>query len=219
MKGVSIHLRQLAPAVLVVGGLTVACFMYDRDWAGYGYIASVNVVVMAFYMWDKKMAAAGGRRIPEAVLHLLALLGGTVGALAGQRIFRHKTRKIRFQMIFWFIVMLHTALAAVSVRQWYGSQNRFLPVVLNSALGCLVVMNIVALLIYSQGGRSGRGGRNLACGISVLGGGALGAVIGDMRRGSSAKFAYLVGAAYLGAILILAMRAAQALLAGLARPI
>ena len=45
-------------------------------------------------------------RIPEIVLHLLTLIGGTLGALLGQLIFRHKIKKIKFIIVFWVIVIV-----------------------------------------------------------------------------------------------------------------
>ncbi|HTG82213.1 MAG TPA: DUF1294 domain-containing protein [Geobacteraceae bacterium] len=59
-----------------------------------------------------KAAAVGGRwRIPEALLHLLGLVGGWPGALVAQRIFRHKTRKAPFRVVFWSSAVLNTAVA------------------------------------------------------------------------------------------------------------
>ena len=51
-----------------------------------------------FRFWQDKMRAAinGERRIPEADLLSLAIIGGTVGAFLGRHIFRHKTRKEPF---------------------------------------------------------------------------------------------------------------------------
>jgi len=54
----------------------------------------------------------GGGRVPEAVLHGLALVGGTPGALAGQAMFRHKTRKPSFRRVFASIVLLQILLIA-----------------------------------------------------------------------------------------------------------
>jgi uncharacterized membrane protein YsdA (DUF1294 family) len=65
-------------------------------WAG---LISLNAVALLLYGYDKRQAIAGGSRIPEAVLHVVALLGGSPGALAGQQLFRHKTRKRGFRLI------------------------------------------------------------------------------------------------------------------------
>ena len=45
---------------------------------------------------DKRRAKRGARRVPEARLFLLALLGGGVGGLLGMYVFRHKTRHPQF---------------------------------------------------------------------------------------------------------------------------
>jgi len=65
-------------------------------WAG---LISLNAVALLLYGYDKRQAIAGGSRIPEAVLHVVALLGGSPGALAGRQLFRHKTRKRGFRLI------------------------------------------------------------------------------------------------------------------------
>ncbi len=51
-------------------------------------------------------AGREGRRIPELVLHGLAVAGGSPGAYAGMRWFRHKTVKGRFRLVFWSIVIV-----------------------------------------------------------------------------------------------------------------
>lgn len=59
-------------------------------------LAAVNVIAFAAFGIDKARAAAGGRRTAETTLLALAALGGTLGAYAGRRAFRHKTRKQPF---------------------------------------------------------------------------------------------------------------------------
>lgn len=57
------------------------------------YLVVVNLV--AFYlMWrDKRLAKKeNARRIPEKTLFLSAILGGSIGAIVGMRMFRHKTK-------------------------------------------------------------------------------------------------------------------------------
>jgi uncharacterized membrane protein YsdA (DUF1294 family) len=72
-------------------------------------LAGVNVATVYLYAYDK--AAAGGprRRVPEALLHLHALLGGSPAALASQAIFRHKTLKAGFRAKTWAILVLQAA--------------------------------------------------------------------------------------------------------------
>lgn len=59
------------------------------------------------YAIDKSAAKNNQWRTPENTLHLLALLGGWPGALAAQRLLRHKSAKASFQAIFWITVTLN----------------------------------------------------------------------------------------------------------------
>jgi len=70
------------------------------------YLTAINAVTLLAYGYDKMVAGSSRPRIPETLLHLLALVGGTPGAFLGQRLFRHKTTKGRFQLIFWTILIL-----------------------------------------------------------------------------------------------------------------
>ena len=49
----------------------------------YIYVIIINVVTFFIYGLDKSRAKAGQWRIPEAQLIFLAVIGGSVGALAG----------------------------------------------------------------------------------------------------------------------------------------
>ena len=60
------------------------------------YVTALSVLCFAAFAWDKFCAIRGMWRVPERTLLLLALLGGTPGAFAGQRWLRHKTRKRPF---------------------------------------------------------------------------------------------------------------------------
>jgi uncharacterized membrane protein YsdA (DUF1294 family) len=86
--------------------------------------AVASVVAFAAYAADKEQAGAAGQRIPERALHVLEVMGGWPGALVAQRQFRHKTRKIRFQVIFWFIVAAHLGVAAVWLYVQVGPGQR-----------------------------------------------------------------------------------------------
>ena len=60
------------------------------------WIAAVNAWTMLRFWQDKKRAIARDRRIPEADLLGLAVIGGSPGAFAARHLFRHKTRKEPF---------------------------------------------------------------------------------------------------------------------------
>lgn len=68
------------------------------------YVVSINLVTFCAYGYDKTISASRWVRVPEALLHGFALAGGSPGAWLAQRLFRHKTVKSRFQIIYWLIV-------------------------------------------------------------------------------------------------------------------
>ena len=43
----------------------------------------------------------------ERMLHFIAVIGGWPGALVAQRVFRHKSRKLSFRLVFWATVALN----------------------------------------------------------------------------------------------------------------
>ena len=60
------------------------------------YLEAVNLLTLAVFGLDKHRARVHRERIPEAALIGLAVIGGSVGALAGMLLFRHKIRKSKF---------------------------------------------------------------------------------------------------------------------------
>ena len=60
------------------------------------WLIAINLVTFAVYGADKRRARRGAWRVPEKTLFLLPLLGGSVGALLGMRVFRHKTKHWSF---------------------------------------------------------------------------------------------------------------------------
>ena len=55
-------------------------------------LIAVNLLAFALYGIDKWKARHNRWRIPESTLLLFAACGGSVGALLGMYLFRHKTR-------------------------------------------------------------------------------------------------------------------------------
>ncbi|MGY4495946.1 DUF1294 domain-containing protein [Pseudomonas sp. TE3610] len=68
-----------------------------------------SLVAYGLYWRDKHQARREGQRTPEKLLHAAELLGGWPGALVAQQVFRHKTRKVSYQVVFWLIVLVHQA--------------------------------------------------------------------------------------------------------------
>jgi uncharacterized membrane protein YsdA (DUF1294 family) len=84
-------------------------------WAwGRALLAGINATTFLLYTYDKLAAGRAGRvRVPESVLHLYELLGGTPAALLCQLWLRHKSVKTSYQTVFYGIVILQV-LAAVT---------------------------------------------------------------------------------------------------------
>ena len=60
------------------------------------YLIVVNGISYGLFGWDKRAATRGDWRIAESTLLLTAAVGGSAGAILGQRNFRHKTQKQPF---------------------------------------------------------------------------------------------------------------------------
>ena len=73
------------------------------------YLAIVNVLAILFFGWDKLCAKKDRWRVPELRLMLLALIGGSVGALLAMKIFRHKTMHFKFKYGIPLILLLQIA--------------------------------------------------------------------------------------------------------------
>jgi uncharacterized membrane protein YsdA (DUF1294 family)/cold shock CspA family protein len=72
-----------------------------------GSYVTASIVAFLAYRIDKSAAENDRWRIAENTLHTFGLLGGWPGALAAQRMFRHKSSKASFQGMFWVTVVLN----------------------------------------------------------------------------------------------------------------
>ena len=61
------------------------------------YLIVINVVTFLVYGIDKWKAKQGSWRISEATLLILAVIGGSIGALLGMKVWRHKTMHKKFK--------------------------------------------------------------------------------------------------------------------------
>ena len=62
------------------------------------YLVLVNAAALALMLVDKQKARRGAWRIPEVTLMGVALIGGSLGAITGMYLFRHKTRHLKFTL-------------------------------------------------------------------------------------------------------------------------
>lgn len=60
------------------------------------YLIVINIIAFAMMGIDKSKAIKRRWRIPEKSLFLSAVLGGSIGAIAGMQLFRHKTKHTKF---------------------------------------------------------------------------------------------------------------------------
>ena len=61
------------------------------------YLIVINIVTFLVYGIDKWKAKQGCWRISEATLLILAVIGGSIGALLGMKVWRHKTQHKKFK--------------------------------------------------------------------------------------------------------------------------
>ena len=60
------------------------------------YLIGINIIAFVIYGIDKRKAIKQKSRIRESTLLSLAFVGGSIGALLGMFLFRHKTKKAKF---------------------------------------------------------------------------------------------------------------------------
>lgn len=75
------------------------------------WLVIINFELFLTMAIDKSKAKRSKRRVPEATLFLMALLGGSIGGIAGMYCFRHKTKHMSFVIGFPAILLLELALA------------------------------------------------------------------------------------------------------------
>ena len=60
------------------------------------YLIIINIVTLLAFIVDKYNAIKKRYRISEKLLFFLAIIGGSLGALIGIHVFRHKSKKLKF---------------------------------------------------------------------------------------------------------------------------
>ena len=73
------------------------------------YILIINLIAFVLFGIDKSRAKRGEWRISEKTLFLVALIGGSIGAIMGIHVFHHKTRPWYFRIGLPLILILQVA--------------------------------------------------------------------------------------------------------------
>ena len=74
------------------------------------YLLVVNTLTFLLYGIDKYKAKKARWRISEATLLMMAVIGGSIGAWAGMRLWHHKTMHKKFKYGIPLIILLQVAL-------------------------------------------------------------------------------------------------------------
>ncbi len=79
------------------------------------WFVSITLATWLVFGFDKAISGSKWTRVPETVLLVLTFAGGTLGAIIGRSMFRHKTVKPSFRRKFWLTVLAQLALIGVGV--------------------------------------------------------------------------------------------------------
>lgn len=74
------------------------------------HLPMINLFTFLAYGKDKRSAQRGEWRIPEIQLHTMELMGGTIGAIAGQKFFHHKNKKKAYMATFFATVFIQAGI-------------------------------------------------------------------------------------------------------------
>ena len=81
------------------------------------YFTAINFIAFFAYGIDKLKAKKGKWRIPESTLLLLAIIGGSIGAWLGIKVWHHKTLHKKFKCGIPLIVIVQIAIAVYIFRE------------------------------------------------------------------------------------------------------
>ena len=95
--------------VLGIAVIVALLFLTELNWY-IDWLIGWSVSLFALYGIDKTQAKLNGWRVPEVVLHGIALIGGFIGGWLGMFIFRHKTRHPAFKVVLSLATVIGVAL-------------------------------------------------------------------------------------------------------------
>lgn len=79
------------------------------------YLAVVSLATFVIFAYDKAMSKRNGTRVMERRLLMLSLVGGAIGGIIAMRLFRHKTRHLKFVILLPLFALCHLVPLAVHI--------------------------------------------------------------------------------------------------------
>ncbi|MGO4888663.1 DUF1294 domain-containing protein [Anaerobacillus sp. MEB173] len=79
------------------------------------YIVIVNGICIGIMGVDKAKAKKGQWRISEATMFIWALLGGAAGIYLGMKLYRHKTKKLKFKLFMPLLSVVQLVFIAIII--------------------------------------------------------------------------------------------------------
>ncbi len=100
---------RLAQLIAVTFTLFMSYSIYWQQLPGLTGLLYLLASAMTYiaYARDKSAAKTGKWRTKEVTLQLFSLFGGWPGAILAQGLLRHKSRKLRFQIVFWLMLSVN----------------------------------------------------------------------------------------------------------------
>lgn len=71
------------------------------------YYILINILLFLIMAYDKRQAVKRRSRISERTLIFTGILGGAIGGLAAMYVFRHKTKKPLFKVVYLAVLLIH----------------------------------------------------------------------------------------------------------------
>ncbi len=74
----------------------------------YYYFLFINILSFFIFGIDKYKAKKGKNRISEKTLFIISLIGGCYGSIFAMNIFSHKTKKVKFTIINYSLLVVYS---------------------------------------------------------------------------------------------------------------
>lgn len=81
-----------------------------------GAFIALNIITFLTFGLDKLKAKKGKWRIPESTLLIMAIIGGSIGAYSGMKVWRHKTMHKKFKYGIPAIILMQVGIGLYALK-------------------------------------------------------------------------------------------------------